>query len=64
MLKTTRSRCSSVGIGTEIRAGRSGIESRYGGDFLPVQTGPGDQTASCTMVTGSFPGVEPAGGEG
>jgi hypothetical protein len=26
---------SSVGIGTELRAGRSGIESRWGRDFPP-----------------------------
>jgi hypothetical protein len=30
-----------------------------GGDIsVPVQTGPGAQPASCTMGTGSFPGVE------
>jgi hypothetical protein len=35
-----------------------GIESRWGARFsAPVQTGPEDQTASCTMGTGSFPGV-------
>ena len=28
---------SSVGIATELRAGRSGIESRWGRDFTPVQ---------------------------
>ena len=49
---------SSVGIATELRAGRSGIESRRGRDFLPVQTGPGAQSASCTMGSGSFPGVK------
>jgi len=32
---------SSVGIATELRAGRSGIESRWGRHFTPVQTGPG-----------------------
>jgi len=32
---------SSVGIATELRAGRSGIGSRWGRDFPPVQTGPG-----------------------
>ena len=32
---------SSVGIATELRAGRSGIESRLRRDFPPVQTGPG-----------------------
>ena len=47
---------SSVGIATELRAGRSGIESRSGRDFPPVQTGPGAHPASCKMGTGSFPG--------
>jgi len=57
---TYRERCglgSSVGIATELWAGRSGIESRWGRDFPPVQTGPGVHTASCKMGTGSFPGV-------
>ena len=49
---------SSVGIATELRAGRSGIESRWGRDFLPVQTGLGAHPASCKMSTGSFPGVK------
>jgi len=44
-----------------LRAGRSGIESRWGRDFLPVQTGPGAHPASCTMGTGSFPGVKRPG---
>ena len=35
-----------------------GIESRWGRDFPPVQTGPGSDPASCTMHTGSFPGVK------
>jgi len=47
---------SSVGIANEIRAGRSGIESRWGRDFPPVQTGAGVYPASCKMGTGSFPG--------
>ena len=35
-----------------------GIESRWGPRFsAPVQTGPGAHPASCTMGTGSFPGV-------
>ena len=35
-----------------------GIESRWVVRFsAPVQTGPGAHTASCTMGTGSFPGV-------
>ena len=41
-----------------LRAGRSGIESRWGRDFLPVQTGPEAHPASCKMGTGSFPGVK------
>jgi len=49
---------SSVGIATELQAGRSEIESRWGRDFPPVQTGPGAHLASCKMGTGSFPGVK------
>jgi len=49
---------SSVGIATELRAGRSVIESRWGRDFPPVQTGPGAHPASCKTGIGSFPGVE------
>ena len=49
-------RISSVGIATELRAGRSGIESRWGRDHPPVQTGPVAHPASCKMGTGSFPG--------
>jgi len=47
---------SSVGIATELRSGRSGIESRWGRDFPPLQTGA--HPASCKMGTGSFPGVK------
>ena len=47
---------SSVAIATELRAGPSGIESRWGRDFPPVQTGPGAHPASCKMGTVSFPG--------
>jgi len=43
---------SSVGIATELRAGRSGIESRWERDFPPVQTGPGAHTASVKWVPG------------
>ena len=46
---------SSVGIATELR---SGIESRWGRDFSPVQTGPGAHPASCKMSAGSFSGVK------
>ena len=47
---------SPVGIAIELRAGRSEIESRWGRDFRPVQTGPGAHPASCNMGTGSIPG--------
>jgi len=50
---------SSVGIETELRAGRSGdripVVARFS---APVQTGPGAHPASCTMGTGSFLGVK------
>jgi len=49
---------SSVGIATELRAGGSGIESRWGRDFPTVQTGSGAHPASCTMGTGPFPGIK------
>ena len=45
---TARKRCgpgSSVGIETELRAGRSGIEYRWGRDFPPLQAGPGAHPA-------------------
>ena len=47
---------SSVDIATDLRAGLSGIESRWGRDFPPVQTGPAAHPDSCTMGRGSFPG--------
>jgi len=49
---------SSVGTATELWAGRSGIESLWGRDFPPVQTGPRAHPTSCKMGTGSFPGVK------
>jgi len=49
---------SSVGIATELRAGRSGIESRCGRDFPAVQNGPGAHLTSCKTGTGSFLGVK------
>ena len=52
----------SVGIATELRAGRSGIESQWEWDFPPIQTGPGAHPASCKVGTGSFPGVKCGGG--
>jgi len=37
---------------------QSGIESRRGRDFPPVQIGPGAHPASRKIGTGSFPGVK------
>ena len=42
---------SSVGIATELLAGRSGVETRWGRNFPRVQTVPGTHPASCTMGT-------------
>ena len=42
-----------------LRAGRLGDRIPVGSRFsAPVQTGPGAHPASCTMGTGSFPGVK------
>ena len=41
-----------------LQAGWSGIESRRGRDFLPVQTGPWANPAPCKTSTGSFMGVK------
>ena len=41
-----------------LRAGRSGIESRWGRDFPPFQIGPGAHPASCKVSIGSFPRVK------
>ena len=50
---------SSVGIATELQAGRSGDRILVGVRFsAPVQTGPGAYPASCTMGTVSFPRVQ------
>ena len=49
---------SSVGIATDYGLEGPGIESRWGRDFPPVQTGPGAHPASCKMGTGSFPEVK------
>ena len=46
---------SSVGIGSELRAGRSRIEFRWGRDFPPLQTGPGTHPSSCKIGTGDRP---------
>jgi hypothetical protein len=50
---------SSVGIATELRPGRFSNRSPVGSRFTAaLQTGPGAQPASCTMGTGSFPGLK------
>jgi len=50
---------SSVCIATELGCGRSGNRIPVGARFsAPVQNGPGTYPASCTMGTGSFPGVK------
>ena len=49
---------SSVSIATDYGLDGPGIESRWGESFPPFQTGPVAHTASCTMGTGSFPGVK------
>jgi hypothetical protein len=49
---------SSVSIATDYGLDGSGIESRWGRDFPPFQTGPGAHPASCTTGTGSFPGLK------
>jgi hypothetical protein len=42
-----------------LRTGRSGDRSPVGLRFsAPVQTGPGAHPASCTICTGSFPGLK------
>ena len=49
---------SSVGIATDYGLDDAGIESRWGRDFPPVQTGSGAYPASCKMGSESFPGVK------
>ena len=49
---------SSVGIATEPAAGLSGIESRWGRGFPPVQTGPGAHPAYGKWVSGLSQGVK------
>jgi hypothetical protein len=49
---------SSVGIATELRAGRSEVRIPVGRDFPPVQTCPGAHPASYTTGTGSLPAVK------
>ena len=53
---------SVVGIATGYGLDGPGIEFRWGARFsAPVQTGPGAHPASCTMGTGSSPGLERPG---
>jgi hypothetical protein len=55
-------RDSSVGIATSYGLDGLWIDSWWGARFFaPVQTGPGAHPASCTMGTGSFPGVRRPG---
>ena len=50
---------SSIGIATGYGLDSPRILSRWGARFsAPVQTGPGAHPASCTMGTGSSPGVK------
>ena len=50
---------SIAGIATGYGLDGPGIEFRWGARFsAPVQTGPGAHPDSCTMCTGSFPGVK------
>jgi hypothetical protein len=53
---------SIVGIVTFYGLEGRGIESGWGARFsAPIQNGLGAHPASCTMGTGSFPGVKAAG---
>ena len=47
---------SSVGIATELLAGRFRIEYRWGRDFPPVQTGPGAHPTACKIETDIYVG--------
>jgi len=49
---------NSVGIATDYGLDGPGIESRWGRDFPPVQTGPWAHPVSSTVGTRSFPGVK------
>jgi hypothetical protein len=62
MLPLSVERDSSVGIATDYGLDGPGIESRWGARFFAhVQTGPAAHPASCTVGTGSFPGVKRPG---
>ena len=61
-----RGRDSSVGIATRYGMDGPWIKSHWRGRggarfSAPIQTGPGAYPASCTMGTGSFPGVRRPG---
>ena len=61
-IAATRGRDSSVGIATRYGLDGPGIVSRWTARFSAlVQTDPGTYPASCTMGTGSFPGVKRPG---
>jgi len=53
-----RGQGSVVGIATGYGLDGPGIESRWARFSAPFQTDPGAHPASCTMGTGSFPGVK------
>ena len=54
-------RNSVAGIATRCGLYGPGIEYRWLRCFVPVQTSPGAQSASCTMGTGLFPRVKRSG---
>ena len=55
-------RDSSFGIATRYGLDGPGIKSRWGARIsAPVKTGPGAHPSSCTVGTGSFPGVQRPG---
>ena len=54
-LKTRRCTCTILDTGWTVRASNPGGGARFS---APVQTDPGAHPASCTMGTGSFPGVK------
>jgi len=57
-------RIAHFGIAAGYGLDGPGIESRWGARFCaPVQTVPGVHPASCTMGTGSLPGVKSGLGE-
>jgi len=50
---------AAVSIATRYRLDGPGIESRMGWDFPhPSRPAPGAHPASCTVCTGSFPGIK------